>query len=857
MAQPVDEIRRGLDAAGGVAGGVLPVVGGVVAGATTLAVAIAVAEYLYKEWKKPVPYDGYDLDRYHQLVACYSRHFTTTVPATWALNEARAPKFKENLLQSSIQLRSSLLEISTEHTSITESAMDMLGIISRLYYSLADRTVGQLREGNIEGLFFSELAIWIISELPLIPFKDKSGLDKLVKMKNYLEAVKISNVLIQANNSHDEGRNNPSQAVIEIIKNLDGIIDVSKSLIQSVGFTHHIEGLQEATLGMVTNALHMMYLLIEGEHAKEPNLSVVRFLAESPGDKIRAIKQKQLGKWLERFFVVNKITRSDFIGSQAPTLEQADTFLEGEVVGDLVNRLEEKLLNPMHNDWGLWPFLVRTSNKKHENLAHAQDMIKSMRQVFREIFNVLYAHALQSNANQASPVFGESWMYGDKKGSHTIEGLMLISNNAIDRLHAILQKLWVTDCASTFARARVKMKPDSDASVALISAGSHYQVFEKLYTTAKEKIGEINSGRRLYPERLIRAQQNIGSLMSGVLNYYQYHGLPNPELISTLTAALSPPGVVPAIQGAPATAALGAAATVAPLGVEATTAPLGAQTTVAPLGAPVAGTRTILKSSLLGYQATSALIGLDRRGGVTSLPQLQGAVLEPFRLMRRPTTDQFLSPMQRHIFTHFLERNERWLTIPQSLHITWLFWEKWQKFRALYLRVHAVYERLYLPVVQDLRGIELQLVDELLSSAMSYYYRLYNDARMSVYEYPIVNRDVIVQDGQEVGTCVVHIAEHLLSYANRSLIEKSTVLQGMHDTAVLERDRLRGEAATKDEIITTQGSELAAFRTRARDAELRAAGRSGVGRFFGQPRAAQNDGGAAAAATPPPATGAP
>ena len=129
---------------------------------------------------------------------------------------------------------------------------------------------------------------------------------------------------------------------------------------------------------------------------------------------------------------------------------------------------------------------------------------------------------------------------------------------------------------------------------------------------------------------------------------------------------------------------------------------------------------------------------------------------------------------------------------------------------------------------------------------------------MSVYEYPIVNRDVIVQDGQEVGTCVVHIAEHLLSYANRSLIENSTVLQGRYDTAVLERDRFRGEAATKDEITTRKDSELVALTTRVRDVEERAAARrGGVGRFFGQPRAGQNDGGAAAAAIPPPATGAP
>ena len=819
MAQSVDDVRRGLDAAG--AGGVVPVISGAVAGATTLAIAIAVAHYLYKEFKKPVPYDRYDLDRYHQLVSCYSRHFTTTVPEKWTLNEARAPQFKENLLQSSIQLKSHLLEISTEHTSITESAMDMLGIICRLYHSLADRKVGQLREGNIEGLFFSELAIWIISELPFIQFKDKSGLEKLEKMKNYLEAVKISNILIQANNSHDAERNNPSQALTEILKNLDGIIDVSKSLIQSVGFTHHIEGLQEATLGMVTNTLHMMYLLIQGEHAKEPNLSVVRFLAVSPGDKIKAINEKQLGKWLEKFFVENKITRSDFIGSQTPTLEQADKFLEGEVVGDLVNRLEAKLLNPLHSDWGVWPFLVNTSNKKHENLAHAQDLIKNIRQVYREIFIVLYAHALQSNANQASPVFGESWMYGDKKGSHTIEGLMLISNNAIDRLHAILQKLWVTDCAITFARSRVKIKPDSDESVALISAGTHYQVFEKLYATAKDKIKEINIGRISYPERLIRAQQNIGSLMRGVLTYYQYHRLPNTELISTLTTALSPPGSIPAIEGA-ATATLGGAAH------------------SALLCAPITSTNTISKDSLKGYQATSALIGLDRNRGVTSLPPLQGAVLEPFKLMRRPAHDKFLSPMQRHIFTHFLERNEKWLTIPDSLHITWLFWEKWHKFRALYLRVHAVYEGLYSPEVEALKGIELQLVDELLSSAMSYYYHLYQDACLSVYEFPMVNPDVIIQDGQDVGTCVVHVADYLLSYANRELIEKATVLQRMAVT----KDAI---ISARDDTILRKDSEIVALRGGFRHSGVKGTA-IGVDGFFNQPRAGQNDARAGAAA---------
>ena len=363
-----------------------------------------------------------------------------------------------------------------------------------------------------------------------------------------------------------------------------------------------------------------------------------------------------------------------------------------------------------------------------------------------------------------------------------------------------------------------------DESVALISAGTHYRVFEKLYATAKDKIKEINIGRIAYPERLIRAQQNIGSLMRGVLTYYQYHRLPNAELISTLTTALSPPGSVPAIEGA------------------ATTATLGGAAPSALLCAPITSTNTISKASLIGYQATSALIGLDRNGGVISLPPLYGAVLEPFKLMRRPAYDKFLSPMQRHIFTHFLERNEKWLTIPASLHITWLFWEKWHKFRALYLRVHAVYEGLYSPEAEALKGVELQLVDELLSSAMSYYYHLYQDACLSIYEFPMVNPDVIIQDGQEVGTCVVHVADYLLSYANRDLIEKATA----HQRIAVTKDAI---ISARDDTILRKDSEIVALSRGARYAGAKSTV-IGVGDFFYHPRAGQNDVGAASSPSP-------
>ena len=759
---------------------------------------------MYKNRQKLKRYSDYDQARHQKLCAIYIRDLATDhIPPEWVLVDGRRPPCRHNLKRAANALSSALNTVSTEHTAITQSARGMLSTIGKLFASASKRTGGKLRPGNVEGMFFAELAVWIGSTLPRLNFKEQSSLNELLKMQKYCQAILAANVLIQENNGRDATRNNPASALEEVIDNLSEVIATTKELIKSATFSDHITRISNGSLGLAAQSIHVMNLLIQGEHEHESALPVGLFLSkdQTHRPKIHEFKEQRLAQWLERLLITAGVSLSGFRNSRTPTLAEADAFLEGECHDDAECLLPRHLMDATHKDWGHWPFLIENGKSKKENQEHAREMLRNTRQVYRDVLKIFHINSLLANARKIAPTYGEAWLYGDRIGSAIVEALLSVSEASIEKLNTSLSTLW-GDASKTVKGNRNKLKADSTVSTSLAAAQEQFDAFTAYHAAATEGITGIRAVREDIDHNLREAEESKQQLLRGLVDFYRYYGLVSREEYRVLEEALA---------GTPAPGRLMAGA--------------GAAAVTAPASLPLPPTdKRIPKSSMPCYQEALRLLTIDR----TEPPKLRPLIGEVSKTLKVLAPSTKCNPVHRHIYNDFLVRNKRmvggfdWMACP------WISPSKMDAFRDLYFRVNTLFAFLYSPKATKLEGVELKLVNRRLEEAMSYYYtEFYADPCFNYLAVPREEPDFIPQNtGDE--TVTIRLAPYLLPHAECSLSAEYAELSEQH------RVLLAKHSSAREEIIERDRSILELKAQQGICEALRAQGIAGAGARVGE-----------------------
>lgn len=482
---------------------------------------------LYVRLTQLPKYDPNQQKRHTKLVNEYQSLCITCNPANphiiprgWRLDEESRPLHDFDLKKKGSELSLKFRELDIRPTSIHLSACGMLSAIVKLFDSISNRKREKLQAGCLEGMFFSELANWIVIELPTLKFDTKKDLAKLKARRKYCHEI-----LIQVLTPDKIGkRNNPMDTLKEIMVSLDAIIEATEDLIQFTTFHDLGARFDDAVLGMAAQTFQVMRLMINGDSANEMDLPVHLFLDDTQTyrPKINELKQKRLGQWLQATLMKIDIRSNDFVAHKSISLEEAAKHLHGECIDDTPCTLPSKLTkDPNHSDWGHWDFMLTNRDGSSRNI---KTITKNIQHIYRDVLNLYYVRDLLSKLCKTSPVYGEVWLYKDTTGKAMLSVLLNIADKMITQLNQSFNSFFKTTIDLFDAKVmEVQIKQKDDCYSAIAAARDQYTQFITYNTTAADQIHRIKKAIGTFDSRIAKADETKYLLLKAIVDFIEYH----------------------------------------------------------------------------------------------------------------------------------------------------------------------------------------------------------------------------------------------------------------------------------------------------------------------------------------------
>ena len=528
---------------------------------------ILTERYIYEKVTGLPVYTPKELANHRQLTYFYMEHVDSKIPEEWALEvrerKGKAPEYRPTHDYDfkdkgrGLLINLTRLEVNTIDP-IYQSASVMLSQISALFDSLSKKRLSPLRRGSVEGMFFAELAHWIIQKLPLMDLKTQRDLRKIINIRDY--CLKVSaNVLIPV----EASGHNPIFLLELIIDNLNHIIEETQNLVLSNIFNARVERLNNAILRMASETFHIMYLMIQGEHDNETLLPVDLFLNEEQTyrPKIQTFKKQRLAYWLQKTLTRLGIERADFRTNFMIDLSEIDRYLEGECYGDRHLVLPPELAsNPTHKSWGHWNFLIENHwsirgvavpVKTSEEMTA---ILRKTREVYRNILRIYYLHEFLKNLGRVNPMYGWGWPYGDSTGHMIVDEVLAMATEFSRGLMESLSRLFEEDIYKhLMAKVRTSsIGAEEQGFIAMQAAGNLYEGVKEYFQKAQEEIKIISTQISKYETSLTKVAGNKEALLEGLIRFLEYRGRQRTPVYDALKSALDASRPTTVARAAPA-----------------------------------------------------------------------------------------------------------------------------------------------------------------------------------------------------------------------------------------------------------------------------------------------------------------
>ncbi len=249
---------------------------------------IRVAVFLYKKITERKPLSNNDKDinyqdlrLYRTLCTLYQNTLNTTCyPPEWALDENGCPTHNTKLADNATEFKGFCEKLQHGDYSLKTSIIKIVALMESLFISLSKRSLNygyrNYRQDGQEAMFFTELAQWLSVDLPQYDITKQRTADLVLARIKYCEQVQ-ENVLVYRD---DGDKSNPKNHLERILTDLRILHkDILKS-VRAATFNEHMNSINRDLKDMLTHALDICYLTIEGVTRRE--LQVHQWLGTIP-----------------------------------------------------------------------------------------------------------------------------------------------------------------------------------------------------------------------------------------------------------------------------------------------------------------------------------------------------------------------------------------------------------------------------------------------------------------------------------------------------------------------------------------------------------------------------------------------
>ena len=502
---------------------------------------VVLAKIVYNSLTEIPEFSKAELARHHALLSLWKKHFPEKdIPPDWLL-EKNKPKVALDLVLNGRRLKAEAESIRKSHTHDHEARAMMLNHIGDLFLSMSKRW--KIRDGvryfskyavrpdGVDMMFYNQLADWLLKEAPnLFPDQDES-IEAYAVMLSYCSSVEQR---VLTADYREVSRNNPNATLTRIIANLQNHHDklIERNLAKS--FNALMSDLENLVLGLASQSLDMVYLLInntEGTH-----LILDKFLSPTSVDhKIQGTRQTQLGEWLYQTLQVAGITYQTFEPTRTLSLKKdIKTHLSGQHPYD-------KDYHGNDYSWGERPFTKMSNEHFPNGSTKSRHYLAEIREMLRSILELYYMTQNLIRSSRASENFGDIWIYGNPAAKANLKELLASVKFVTDAHINRFTHFWDVYYTQDFLTV-AKQKP-WDLSKREYTPLVHIndtilieiQALRGKITTKNEG---ITARLESYPERAPLMLKSKIEFFKGVLEHREYHQQTDSEDYHTAKAEL-------------------------------------------------------------------------------------------------------------------------------------------------------------------------------------------------------------------------------------------------------------------------------------------------------------------------------
>lgn len=312
-------------------------------------------------------------------------------------------------------------------------------LIGRLFQSINNRhtaknlAYGNLRRDGIEVMFFCHFIFWLKHCAPNYHEKDP---ETLAVYQHFLDYCKEVHAIVITRNSGDLTRNSPSLALDRMIQVLTGHCKALKEIQDAYTFEDYNNQLRNQMLGLASHTFNLIYFLID--KTTEKKLTPQRFLSpQDVEDKLKAIRNTQLGEWLAQTLHMLGITHSTFVPTKKLTSMQINHHLSNQHPEDPVFDKKKILFT-----WGHRPFVTSDSIFYPKTEKKSFEYLISIRHILKFILEIYFLLQQQTEGAKVNEVHGSVWIYGHRAGKATLLEFLHSVLWVIQALHTEIAAFW-------------------------------------------------------------------------------------------------------------------------------------------------------------------------------------------------------------------------------------------------------------------------------------------------------------------------------------------------------------------------------------------------------------------------------
>ena len=491
---------------------------------------ISVGEYLYKKITERTPLGTEDLAKYQQMCVLYSQcQQTDKLPEKWALDEKNRPAYGSDFAAKDAALRNELSSFDQCHHSLKTQIFGIVANISRLFESLSKRVnVPGLREkyrpDGFESMFFNELAMWLVIELPRHTITDKKTTDMVQRRIRYCQDMQDKVLVFRK----DHEIANPKNILPSIINELTVLHQYLSQAHLTASFSVKAKLIDAHIMEMVRGTFNILHLMLDEVDQRE--FQVMEFLNPGEGRKKKndIFKKTLLGQWIVQTCEVTGISSNNYTNRKDFPHELIDNHINFDF--STVKKMDQigwcEFL--WRTDYQVVGGLFKNTQAKAYLSTKAPVFLRQVIDLHRSILSLCYIRKGLAIGIQLNIAYGETWLFAKEEGRPMFEGLMDALTHAIDCHANALSQFWqefFTKTYEPFAKNQHKDSNDKtykDMMTALDFYKNNHQQGKDIKTLVKETHhhadqveGEVDSNKE-QKQMLIR---QLYAYLSNVAGY--------------------------------------------------------------------------------------------------------------------------------------------------------------------------------------------------------------------------------------------------------------------------------------------------------------------------------------------------